>query len=192
MRGDKTFFIFGIQEENYVLFGRFTGQFKYLITSCSSWQWCSAPCISIQIIMMLGVMFILCNGQCPQLFRVYYFRALCAVTEGASAIEALVYSECLYGAKLHTADYDISTLSTISHRHIGVDEDRHSGTYYWTHYPVFRYFLAHFDDFIRELYIVRSHVLDRAVIRRPLRKSKIFVLFVMRRLLFKMEATDRF
>jgi hypothetical protein len=34
---------------------------------------------------MLGVMLILCNGQCQQLFRVYYFRALCAVTEGASS-----------------------------------------------------------------------------------------------------------
>jgi hypothetical protein len=43
------------------------------------------PCISIQIIMMLGVMLVSCNSQCPQLFRVYYFRALCAVTEGASA-----------------------------------------------------------------------------------------------------------
>jgi hypothetical protein len=52
---------------------------------CSSRQWCSSPCTSIQIITMLGVMLILCNGQCPQLFRVYYFRALCAVTEGASA-----------------------------------------------------------------------------------------------------------
>jgi hypothetical protein len=28
---------------------------------------------------------ILCNGQCPHLFRVYYFMALCAVTEGSSA-----------------------------------------------------------------------------------------------------------
>jgi hypothetical protein len=35
--------------------------------------------------MMLGVMLILCNGQCPQLFRVYYFRALCAATDGTSA-----------------------------------------------------------------------------------------------------------
>jgi hypothetical protein len=34
---------------------------------------------------MLGVMLILCNGQCPQLFRMYYFRAFCAVTEEASA-----------------------------------------------------------------------------------------------------------
>jgi hypothetical protein len=34
--------------------------------------------------MMLGMMLIVCNGQCPQLFRVYYFRVLCAVTEGAS------------------------------------------------------------------------------------------------------------
>jgi hypothetical protein len=33
----------------------------------------------------VGVMLILCNGECPQLFRVYYFRALCAVTEGANA-----------------------------------------------------------------------------------------------------------
>jgi hypothetical protein len=31
-------------------------------------------------------MLILCNGQCPQLFRVYCFSALCAVTEGASAM----------------------------------------------------------------------------------------------------------
>jgi hypothetical protein len=31
------------------------------------------------------VMLILCNGQCPQLIRKYYFRGLCAVTEGASA-----------------------------------------------------------------------------------------------------------
>jgi hypothetical protein len=29
-------------------------------------------------------MLIVCNGQCPQLFNVYYFKALCAVTEGAS------------------------------------------------------------------------------------------------------------
>jgi hypothetical protein len=35
----------------------------------------------------VGVMLTLCNGQCPQLFIVYYFRALCAVTEGASAKE---------------------------------------------------------------------------------------------------------
>jgi hypothetical protein len=39
------------------------------------------PLVSIQTI---GVVLILCNSQCPQLFRVYYFRGLCAVTEGAS------------------------------------------------------------------------------------------------------------
>jgi hypothetical protein len=33
----------------------------------------------------VGVMLILCNGQCPRLFRVYYFRALCAMTEGENA-----------------------------------------------------------------------------------------------------------
>jgi hypothetical protein len=50
-------------------------------------------CISIQIIMMLGVMLILCNSQCPQPFCVYYFRGLCVVTGGASAIrEALISS----------------------------------------------------------------------------------------------------
>jgi hypothetical protein len=30
----------------------------------------------------VGVTLILCNGQCPQLLSVYYFRALCAMTEG--------------------------------------------------------------------------------------------------------------
>jgi hypothetical protein len=34
----------------------------------------------------VGVMLILiCNAQCIQLFGMYYFRALCAVTEGVSA-----------------------------------------------------------------------------------------------------------
>jgi hypothetical protein len=46
---------------------------------------CSSPCISMHIIMLLGVMLMLCNDQCPKLFKVYYIRALCAVTAGASA-----------------------------------------------------------------------------------------------------------
>jgi hypothetical protein len=71
----------------------------------------------------------------------------------------------------------------ICHHLFWVDEDRHSWTYYWTHYLVFRYFLALFGDFIRELYIVCRTIimfLDRAVIRRPLRKETNFILFVMR------------
>jgi hypothetical protein len=86
---------------------------------------------------------------------------------------------------------------SICHHLFWVDEDRHGWTYYWTHYLVFRYFLALFGDFIRELYIVRRTVvmfLDRAVIRRPLHKETKFVLFVIScaALLFNMVATDRF
>jgi hypothetical protein len=40
--------------------------------------------LTCSFVLQLGVMLILCNGQCPQLFGVYYFRALCAVTEGAN------------------------------------------------------------------------------------------------------------
>jgi hypothetical protein len=40
----------------------------------------------------LGVMLILCNGQCPQRFSVYYIRAYCTVTEGARGIFRMLFS----------------------------------------------------------------------------------------------------